>query len=79
MISPILNTFLAFAFTVCVTGWVTALLIDRCCGQRGISLRGLWLILVVALLAGTLAGFASWQRGEFRNDQTLEIDYQRIH
>lgn len=79
MLSPLLNTMGAFFFTAFITGWIAALVIDRCCGRDGMSPRGLALILFFALIAGSVAGTISWQQGEFQRDQTLEMDYELNH
>ncbi len=76
MLSPLLNTIAAFAFAALITGWISALIIDRSYGPDGIGRRGFVLIVLIAIIAGTLAGSLSWQRGEFREDQTLERDYE---
>jgi|TARA_E500000331_G_scaffold307342_1_gene312179 MFS family permease len=76
MLSPMLNTIAAFAFAAFIAGWISALVIDRSRGPDGIGRRGFALIVLIALIAGTLAASLSWQRGEFQEDQTLEKDYE---
>ena len=76
MLSPMLNTIAAFAFAAFIAGWISAIVIDRSCGSDGIGRRGFVLIVLIAIIAGTLAGSLSWQRGEFQEDQTLERDYE---
>ena len=76
MLSPLLNTIVAFAFAAFIAGWISALVIDRSCGPDGMGRRGFVVIVLIALIADTLAGSLSWQRGEFREDQTLERDYE---
>ncbi len=77
MLSSVLNTLFAFAFTALMSSWIIALLVDRCCGKKGISSRQLLMILALAMIAGVTAGIASWNATEFRQDQLLEIDYER--
>ena len=76
MLSPLLNTIVAFAFAAFIAGWISALVIDRSCGPDGMGRRGFVVIVLIALIAGTLASSLSWQRGELREDQTLERDYE---
>ena len=76
MLSPLLNTIAAFAFAAFIAGWISAIVIDRSCGSDGIGRRGFVLIVLIALIAGTLAGSLSWQPGEFRENQMLERDYE---
>ena len=76
MLSPLLNTIVAFGFAAFIAGWISALIIDRSCGPDGMGRRGFVVIVLIALIAGTLAGSLSWQRGEFRDAQTLERDYE---
>ena len=76
MLSPVLNTIAAFAFTAFVVGWIGAVVVDRSCGEAGIGRRTLAIILLVAGLAGGWAAVQSWHAGELRHDQTLEADYE---
>ena len=76
MLSPLLNTIAAFAFAAFIAGWISAIVIDRSCGSDGISRRGFVLIVLIALIAGTLAGSLSWQPGEFQENQAIERDYE---
>ena len=76
MLSPVLNTIAAFAFTTFVVCWIGAVVVDRSCGEGGIGRRTLAIILLVAGLAGGWAAVQSWHTGELRHDQTLEADYE---
>jgi MFS family permease len=76
MLSPLLNTIAAFTFAALITGWISALIIDRSCVPDGIGRRGFVLIVLIAVIAGTLAGSLSWQPGEFQEDQAIERDYE---
>ncbi|MDG2409397.1 MAG: hypothetical protein P8M53_10350 [Pirellulales bacterium] len=76
MLSPLLNTIAAFAFAAFIAGWISAIVIDRSCGSDGIGRRGFLLIVLIAIIAGTLAGSLSWQPGEFQENQAIERDYE---
>ena len=76
MLSPLLNTIAAFVFAAFIAGWISAIVIDRSCGSDGIGRRGFLLIVLIAIIAGTLAGSLSWQPGEFQENQAIERDYE---
>ena len=76
MLSPLLNTIAAFASAAFIAGWISAIVIDRSCGSDGIGRRGFLLIVLIAIIAGTLAGSLSWQPGEFQENQAIERDYE---
>ena len=76
MLSPLLNTFFTFTFTAFIMAWIIALLVDRFFKKDGIPRWGLLVIALVAIIAASAAACGSWHRGEFRQDQQLEIDYE---